>query len=680
MLTSVVLLLILEIPAIVSPLADQRARSKRIKLRVLSEIALVSLLYVITKRVDSDFYLFYFLPCLSTVEYLSVSQSAIIILVVVFSLLIAVEVAGIFDPSVNIQQDMFEIILRTWLPRATALILVYGIILFWRRINQARRLVWSAFLAAVPEGLTIIDKRDMRIRWANDKIQSGFFKDRKLINEKCYLGYKREGKPCEPCPILHALKGEIWEEITYSPEYILKNKDGTETVPPKNEWRRYDTFCAPILVRDDIVAAIECVKDSTAREVLHETTRQLQAAKTEEEILDILLDGLRALGYRRCRIYVLSEDGTKLVGRASRGMEEMAFEGLELPIANDRYSKQTFEGFEPQVYQPTNEEPHGEILKKDPTLTWIEIPLRIEDRILGKISCDNKGHPMKHREMMVEEVQAFRSGRRSDYLNVLHNLGVQGSFALRHLRVERDLAAMLWMYVHTYIGFENIFISNASALLNESGAYTKAELQEIYEDFVGVIRTIARLGDNVLDWSEYQSEAGLKLDISSEAIDVIAVIKDVIRWCRFMAKAYRCKIELICEEAVYGHVDKARLQQIVFGLLDNSLKAIDSSKDSSFEGYIYVKVSEVTAEDIIQIEIEDNGPGIPPEYADVIFEPWVRRPFRGHGIGLYLAQRIAEMHGGSLELDKEYSDGARFILRLRNGGTERGEIDVATTS
>src|SRR5262249_3009603 len=50
------------------------------------------------------------------------------------------------------------------------------------------------------------------------------------------------------------------------------------------------------------------------------------------------------------------------------------------------------------------------------------------------------------------------------------------------------------------------------------------------------------------------------------------------------------------------------------------------------------------------IEVRDNGPGIPPEIRDQVLEPFFTTKARGGGLGLPIARRVAELHGGTLTL------------------------------
>jgi signal transduction histidine kinase len=67
---------------------------------------------------------------------------------------------------------------------------------------------------------------------------------------------------------------------------------------------------------------------------------------------------------------------------------------------------------------------------------------------------------------------------------------------------------------------------------------------------------------------------------------------------------------------------------------------------------------------LIELRLSDNGPGIPADQSDRIFEPYVTSKTKGTGLGLAIVKRIIEELGGSIRLDTSYHDGASFILQL----------------
>ena len=98
-------------------------------------------------------------------------------------------------------------------------------------------------------------------------------------------------------------------------------------------------------------------------------------------------------------------------------------------------------------------------------------------------------------------------------------------------------------------------------------------------------------------------------------------------------------------------------------LIGNSLKYARSDVPPR------VKITSHAADGWIDFSISDNGIGIDPRYAEQIFKPMQRlhgpqSEFEGFGLGLSLVQAIIEGHGGSIRLDTEFEDGARFVFRL----------------
>jgi signal transduction histidine kinase len=66
--------------------------------------------------------------------------------------------------------------------------------------------------------------------------------------------------------------------------------------------------------------------------------------------------------------------------------------------------------------------------------------------------------------------------------------------------------------------------------------------------------------------------------------------------------------------------------------------------------------------------VSDSGPGVAPEDLARVFEPYFTTKEGGTGLGLAIARRIAEEHGGRLDLESVPGRGATFTLRLPAGG------------
>jgi signal transduction histidine kinase len=124
------------------------------------------------------------------------------------------------------------------------------------------------------------------------------------------------------------------------------------------------------------------------------------------------------------------------------------------------------------------------------------------------------------------------------------------------------------------------------------------------------------------------------------------------------------RIEISLEDKnIEANVDDVRLILILKNLLSNALRY--SSAD---DGRVRVN-ARLDGSDLV-VTVEDDGPGISPEQAENLGEPFFRgdpsrtRETGGTGLGLYLAKLAAEAHGGSLSVDRQYTQGARLVVRL----------------
>lgn len=101
------------------------------------------------------------------------------------------------------------------------------------------------------------------------------------------------------------------------------------------------------------------------------------------------------------------------------------------------------------------------------------------------------------------------------------------------------------------------------------------------------------------------------------------------------------------------------LVQVVLSLLVNAAEA------TAPDGRIEVVVEQLTAEHVA-IHVQDNGEGIAPDARDKLFEPFFTTKARGTGLGLAMAARVAQEHGGSIRADDEGigGTGARFTVVL----------------
>ena len=78
----------------------------------------------------------------------------------------------------------------------------------------------------------------------------------------------------------------------------------------------------------------------------------------------------------------------------------------------------------------------------------------------------------------------------------------------------------------------------------------------------------------------------------------------------------------------------------------------------------HIDISAEAKHDVVHIVIADDGPGIPPEKTEKIFEPYFSTKPRGTGLGLAIVRHNAEIYAGQVRVESELGHGARFILEL----------------
>lgn len=108
-------------------------------------------------------------------------------------------------------------------------------------------------------------------------------------------------------------------------------------------------------------------------------------------------------------------------------------------------------------------------------------------------------------------------------------------------------------------------------------------------------------------------------------------------------------------------LDADRLREVLGNLVDNALAA---------GGPVEVAVSQVAGR--LRVEVSDRGPGVAAEDRERIFEPFVTGKTQGTGLGLAVARRIAEAHGGALTVHGRPGGGAIFRLELPAGAPGAG--------
>jgi two-component system NtrC family sensor kinase len=117
---------------------------------------------------------------------------------------------------------------------------------------------------------------------------------------------------------------------------------------------------------------------------------------------------------------------------------------------------------------------------------------------------------------------------------------------------------------------------------------------------------------------------------------------------------------------------EAQLTQAVLNILLNAKDAMPEG------GRLLVRTRQMEPPEpsrgpLVELRVEDSGPGIAPEHMPRLFEPYFTTKKEGSGLGLYIAKLIVESHEGEIRAESAPGQGAAFIIRLPASGDPSGE-------
>jgi two-component system sensor kinase FixL len=147
-------------------------------------------------------------------------------------------------------------------------------------------------------------------------------------------------------------------------------------------------------------------------------------------------------------------------------------------------------------------------------------------------------------------------------------------------------------------------------------------------------------------------------DIVRERVDLDELVENILRLETDAARARGVALRRVGSRlAIQANVDRVGVEQALANLVLNAIEAAPASEGE-------VRVSLLQMGELALLTVDDNGPGVDPEIADRLFEPFETTKLRGMGLGLPLAKEIATRHGGSLTWRPASPRGARFALEL----------------
>lgn len=189
-----------------------------------------------------------------------------------------------------------------------------------------------------------------------------------------------------------------------------------------------------------------------------------------------------------------------------------------------------------------------------------------------------------------------------------------------------------------------------------------------FTDHVATIKKNARhlmtVINDILDVSKFESG---RFEIEQLAMNPVVLIDEVVELMIPNAAMKNIDIKVTKHGTIPQHIitDPTRFRQIVLNLLSNAIKFTQ-------EGAVEIAIDYLEPQDSLRIRCIDSGIGMTPEQRDRIatFESFnqadgsTARKYGGTGLGLKISSMLADLLGGTLEVESEYGKGSTFILTI----------------
>jgi two-component system sensor histidine kinase KdpD len=200
----------------------------------------------------------------------------------------------------------------------------------------------------------------------------------------------------------------------------------------------------------------------------------------------------------------------------------------------------------------------------------------------------------------------------------------------------------------------------SSSLLDLANEVNKDARDALARDIQSSADRLNRLVENLLDMSRLESG---RLQLKREWCDLGDLIGVAVQRVSYCASTHPIDLQ-IAPDLPLVKVDFVLMEQVIVNLLDNACNYTPP-------GTMITVAARVRGPQV-EIAVSDNGPGIPQDLIERVFEKFYRLPGTatgGTGLGLSISRGLVEAHGGSLSAENMPGGGAKFNLRLPLNGT-----------
>ncbi|MCC6883038.1 MAG: hypothetical protein IT576_12860, partial [Verrucomicrobiales bacterium] len=183
--------------------------------------------------------------------------------------------------------------------------------------------------------------------------------------------------------------------------------------------------------------------------------------------------------------------------------------------------------------------------------------------------------------------------------------------------------------------------------------------------------------------------------LSLESHELLPLVENALLLTRHEVRKGNINVEVIFEKDLPPvFIDLAKMEQIFVNLIINAVHAMEGRPRPNLEIYAYAtRIPEVerdegartarhlrSGDEVVIVEIRDNGSGISEENMQKIFDPFftTKATGVGTGLGLSVVRKIIELHRGRIALRNRVSGGVAVSLTLKVAPTAHAELDKAS--
>jgi signal transduction histidine kinase len=396
---------------------------------------------------------------------------------------------------------------------------------------------------------------------------------------------------------------------------------------------------------------------------LHRVARLVTTARTWDELLETIVDETRdALHGDVSSLYLLDRDGSRLTLAATNGLDRYQIGRARVPFGEGVTGRVAAERI-PMVIPNARDDPHflwvRGIDQRRYVASMLSVPMSWHDQVVGVLNIQTeqprtfdgadvaqlsaiadllagiveKGRTQREAETQVEALRALDEARTVLIALVTHELRTP----LAVVRAYTDL-----------LSEEPPLVGRKSRDVIRRGTR-----DEWHQRAIDQIDRLDRLVDSILASVRPLDDHPAEV----VPVDVAALLEEVVGGLQPLLRNHRVVLDVAVRR--FALAEPPRLRQILEHLIENAVKYAPAGTT--------ITVDTSLVEGLVRMGVSDEGPGIPAEWRERIFEPYTRRDThtaRGSGIGLFAAKRLAESMGAHVWTEPTASAGARFVVAL----------------